>query len=356
MANFFRLRQRRPSMEHRRKMKEYLYASQKSIFASALNFKDSIAPQALPSLLILAVWTALFAVLNKQFNAQITLASSLITLLSTVLSLLLSFRSNQSYDRFSEGRRLWGQLTAQLRNISRAGVTGLSVTRTAESHKRAQKIISFCVAYAYAVKHYLRAEFDPSQWADMAEYMEVLDFAAVSTKPKTAAKDLVEMADDSGLVARQIANTGETELVSEHPEKLPFRIAQALSRHLSLCVQDGLATLLPHIQGCENVLAQVVETTGSLERIACTPVPKPYNILLRQMLLIYCFCLPFQLYKDLGYWMIPVIFLVSYCLIGVEMIARQIEMPFGFDASDINLDELCHSFKVEMKILAASYV
>ncbi|KAJ3341544.1 hephaestin-like 1 [Gonapodya sp. JEL0774] len=230
-----------------------------------------------------------------------------------------------SYDRFSEGRRLWGQLTSQLRNVARAAFTGLTVQKSELGDKAAQKVAKLVVAFLFSVKHYLRAgdlfaEFEPSQWTDKSYYSEALDLKSYvssdfrtppSTLPiplanNTAAPSISEtnntpapsisetVANDLSDSRGPIVRDWFLRLESVHPEKFPcvclarkvvamrsdydvhhnfaVALAQSLSRLFALCVEHNVVSLHPFMFSCENLISQAVETATSLERIACTPV------------------------------------------------------------------------------------
>ncbi|MEG4406000.1 bestrophin family ion channel [Microcoleus sp. MON2_D5] len=90
-----------------------------------------------------------------------------------------------------------------------------------------------------------------------------------------------------------------------------------------------------------RLLDQLVECLSRCERILAAPMPKAYSIHLRHLLLLYCVALPFQMVKDLQWWIIPVVGIVSFGLFGVEAIGLEIENPFGYDANDFPLNRLC---------------
>ena len=93
----------------------------------------------------------------------------------------------------------------------------------------------------------------------------------------------------------------------------------------------------------QQLLNDMVAAVTACERIRNTPMPLAYAIHLKQLLVIYCLLLPFQMVKDLGLFTAPVIALVSFTLLGIEAIGLEIENPFGHDANDLPLDALCNS-------------
>lgn len=88
-----------------------------------------------------------------------------------------------------------------------------------------------------------------------------------------------------------------------------------------------------------------MDNLGACERILKTPIPLAYTIHLKQLLLIYCFLLPFELVQSLGWWTGLITAVVSFTLFGIEAIGLEIENPFGYDPNDLQLDTICNTMK-----------
>ena len=89
----------------------------------------------------------------------------------------------------------------------------------------------------------------------------------------------------------------------------------------------------------------MVDSLGGCERILKTPIPMAYAIHLKQLLLIYCLTLPFQVVTQLEWWTAIVVMVVSFTLFGIEAIGMEIENPFGRDYNDLPLDTICETMK-----------
>jgi putative membrane protein len=85
----------------------------------------------------------------------------------------------------------------------------------------------------------------------------------------------------------------------------------------------------------------LLEALTTCERISSTPIPLAYAIYLKRLLLIYCLSLPFQVVNTLHWWTSPVAIILSFVLLGIEEIGTEIENPFGDDANDLPLEEIC---------------
>lgn len=93
------------------------------------------------------------------------------------------------------------------------------------------------------------------------------------------------------------------------------------------------------------MLNGLVDYLGGCERILKTPIPLAYAIHLKQLLLIYCLTLPFQFVSQLEWWTAPIVALMGFTLFGIEEIGIEIENPFGRDANDLPLDQICETMK-----------
>ena len=90
----------------------------------------------------------------------------------------------------------------------------------------------------------------------------------------------------------------------------------------------------------ENEIEKLSNILGACERIRNTPIPFGYSIHLKRILLIYLITLPFGFIQDMSWWCIPLMMMVFFTMIGIELIGEEIEDPFGVDVNDLPVDEL----------------
>lgn len=251
-------------------------------------------PIALRSLAVTAGAAVLTAV--NAFVQPIALANAggVHAIVATALGLLLVFRTNASYDRWWEGRKLWGAIVNTCRNAARQAVVHL-----ADTPERLDAVLRLVRAFPPATTHLLRSE----PWADPALF--------------TAA--------DSGRA-----------LASAHP---PLAICTALSEHYRRAHREGQVSdiVFTALDADAHLL---VDHVGACERILRTPIPFAYVVHLRRALVIYCVSLPLALVSALGWWNLLAVFLVSYILFGIEEIGVEIEDPFGDDDNDLPLEAI----------------
>lgn len=246
----------------------------------------------LPSLLIMGVY-AFFVVLFENYMKTKSSNIAIHSLLGVVLGLLLVFRTNTAYDRWWEGRRLWGSLVNDSRNLSLKLNTILKDDKDAKRYF-AQNISEFSLS----LKLHLR--------------------------------------DESYLFAKKLSIFKTI----KHKEHIPNAIASKIF-HLvhdlykkRIISGEELIILDKHISSFTNI-------TGACERIKNTPIPYSYNFHLKQFIAIYTVTLPWGLTGSLNYFSIPAVMMVFYAFLGIELIGEEIENPFGYDSDDLPLDKIC---------------
>ena len=222
-----------------------------------------------------------------------------------ILGLLLVFRTNTAYERFWEGRRLWGGLTNTVRNLARQ--IWIAVEEK-EPQDAANKVVALrlLVAFAVATKLHLRQEQVNSE-------IETL-------MPPEQYVKLKEM--------------------NNPPLEVAFWIGDYLQKQYERGCLDSY-----QLASMYRLLNELVDILGGCERILRTPMPLAYAIHLKQLLLIYCLFLPFDMVSKLNWWTAPVVALVSFMLFGIEEIGVEIENPFGHDPNDLPLDTLCATMR-----------
>ena len=123
-----------------------------------------------------------------------------------------------------------------------------------------------------------------------------------------------------------------------------LQIAFWLSDYLQTCFNQGKLNAYQ----LSSMLAQIdsmVDVVGGCERILKTPIPLAYAIHLKQLLMLYCLALPFQMVGALEEWTAVVVGLISFAVFGIEEIGIEIENPFGRDHNDLPLDDICEAMQ-----------
>ena len=224
---------------------------------------------------------------------------------SIVLGLLLVFRTNTAYDRFWEGRKCWGSMVNNTRNLARQMLVSIDENNP-EDKENKMAALYLLVAFSVATKYHLRGEPVNSELEELMGHSRYL-------KLKT---------------------------LNNPPLKIAFWIGDYLQRQYKHnCLSNY------QLIAIQDLLNNLVDNLGACERILKTPIPLAYAIHLKQLLLIYCLLLPFQLVESLGWWTGLITALVSFTLFGIEAIGIEIENPFGHDANDLQLETICNTMK-----------
>ena len=256
----------------------------------------------------LCVLWAMIVVACHYYVRPIAISVVLHSLVGIALGLLLVFRTNASYDRFWEGRRLWGGLVNETRNLIR----GASVHLAADD-PLLRLITRWTAVFPWAVMSTLRNE------TKLGPALEELG--------PEAAEAATEAQHSALFVAQRI-----TACLRE------ARRRELITDILQAALDANVQLLIDYLGGCE--------------RIRKTPLPFAYVVHLRRALIIYCFTLPFALVESFGWFTILDVLLVAYTFFGIEEIGVEIEGPFGNDANDLPLQDICETIHNNVYALA----
>lgn len=229
------------------------------------------------------------------------------TLLGFVISFLLVFRTNTAYERWWEGRKLWGSLVNNSRNLAMKMAAYLPENSRHRVFFR--KIIPL---YAKSLKNHLRSE---------------------ATR--------LELFDDISETMRQKID------LEKH---VPNQIAAFMFRHVQEMYQEGQIDGY-QLLALNTELQAFTDICGACERIKNTPIPYSYSIFIKKFILIYIATLPFGFVFSLGYYVIPIVGFIFYVLASLELIAEEVEEPFGADENDLPLGRMTQSIESHIKEL-----
>ncbi len=274
-----------------------------------LTLKGSIAKTIFFRVILFSATSAGIVALDK-YVLDMTIASSTPwTIVGVALGLMLVFRTNSSYDRYWEGRKLWGGIVNSSREAA-IGIVSLIPSKNDEIVLLKNKMMNLIIAFPYLVKERLR---DSDDISDIKNIIDLDDLAIIE---KSNNKPLACMT----IFWKYLSLCKEKRILSE-TELLIF--------------DDKLTALTNHLGGCE--------------RIKSTPVPIAYVLHLKRFLYLFCLTVPLAFVDSFGWWSILVSALVSYSFIGIEEIGVEIEDPFGTDANDLPLDEISKSIHETLK-------
>lgn len=234
------------------------------------------------------------------------------TLIGFVLSIFLGFRINTAYDRYWEGRRLWGQLVNTCRTLARQfqTVVGAGADDPTLGERR-KRLVYVLMAFPHALRMRLRAE--ETMVEDLAPFVlpaELEQLKAERNRPNALVQRLAELVEDAY----------RAQLI--HPNHLPL---------------------------LHNNITALTDVQGGCERIANTPIPFAYQVLLRRIVGVYVYALPFGVLAPLGLLTPVVVLMMSYAFYGLDALGDEIQDPFGSDPNDLPLTALCRTIEIDLR-------
>jgi ion channel-forming bestrophin family protein len=255
--------------------------------------------QLMPLMFAVAVYAGLVAYLELNYlnlaeSQYIRNVGLMHGVLGFVISLLLVFRTNTAYDRWWEGRKIWGALTNSSRNLA----IKLQAIATDEDDRRFFRLM--IPNYAFALKSLLREN------EDFTELDPVLDL--------------------------------------KKERHLPNQVAAGMYSRLNAMHNQGKLGTAQMLVLNEDIKA-LTDHCGACERIKNTPIPYTYSVFIKKFVFFYVMTLPFGWVFSMGYFIIPVVVLILYALASLELIAEEIENPFGTDPNDLPIDQICHNIR-----------
>jgi putative membrane protein len=255
-----------------------------------------------PMLAFMGTSTALICFFILDYlQLSYELSNAFHSILGVILGLFLVLRTNTAYDRWWEGRKLWGQLVNDTRELA----IKLSTFIPAENNDDRHFFRKMIPNITFAMKEHLR---------DSILLGEL---------------DMVDEAYQQRIVQSNHRPNIINKLLWERVNRL--REQEILSFEQYLLV--------------EKELKGMIDIIGACERIKSTPIPFSYSMFIKKFLFFYTITLPLSFIWSFGYWTIALVMLAFYFLASVELIAEEIEDPFGKDINDLPLNELCVKMK-----------
>ena len=278
------------------------------IFAYRGTTIDKIWPRVTFVTLFATLITYLAVVLDVY---QYSLTTAPLTVVGLALAIFLGFQNGAAYDRYWEGRKLWGTMV----NVSRAfTVQTISMIGQTQDHPDAVKlrneICGLLLAYVNSLRHRLRST---EPWTDIEKYLP-----SKSTIEELRGHDNVPVA-----ISNQIANKLNAAYCNGHLDKF----------HLPMLMAN---------------VNEMLNVQGGCERILTTPIPYTYSVLTHRTVTLYCLALPCGLFDTVGLLTPVVVGLVAYAFLGLDAVGNEIEQPFGTDENDLPLHSITRTIEINV--------
>lgn len=261
-----------------------------------LRTHGSVMPRLLPRALVggafggIAAWA--FA------THQVKLSPIAHTMIGVALGLLLVFRTNASYDRYWEGRRLLGGIVIRVRDLVRQAGGWAPGPEHLGARRR---IRDLGCAYFRAVSQTLRAEDDDGSLAALLPEDAKASLLASGARPQAVNAELTRAID-------------------------ALRRSAGLSDTQQLAMDQNLTAMTDALAGCERILR--------------TPVPFAYAQHIKIFVVLFCYTAPFTMAEAMGWYTPIAATLLCLALFGIDEIGVEIEDPFGRDPNDLPLDAM----------------
>lgn len=326
-----------------------------------LRLHGSVLPKMVIPLFFLGGWATAITCIDKRVY-PIGIDSVLLTVLGFVVGLALSFRSTTAYERYSEGRRYWAQLTLTSRNLAR-----LIWIHVQERHSESSDLgksdllaklaaLQLVNAFAVSLKHRLR--FEPStEYPDLAPLLGNLHTLAGDADQANLQPKKVSALKSFGLyLGVPMAESNPRKLIKRSKENLgntPLEVLTYLSTYFEEVFANKTLAVPVHQTMSMNYLALLGDVLTGVERVVNTPLPVAYSISIAQITWAYVIALPFQLAPKLEWVTIPATIVAGYIILGLAQIGRELENPFGQDVNDLPLDAYCHELATDIDAMTS---
>lgn len=280
-----------------------------NLFKLFFTLRGSILPNILPQLLLVAILSALVVWGHHTYPGIVpSFSGAPVAIMGVTISLFLGFRNNACYDRWWEGRKLWGQMLISARSLSRQTLV-LEMRGQGDARRR---ILSLVIAFGFAMVRHLRPQ----------------------------------AASDGGLARLTLADVEDLSNSRNPPDLLLRKVAQEVAQlRQHAVITDVEMVMLDHN------LAELALVQGACERIRNTPVPFAYSLLLHRTAHIFCFILPFGFDDVLGWFMPLASAIMAYTLFGLDALGDELEEPFGSLPNSLPIDAIART--VEINLLEA---
>lgn len=269
-------------------------------------WKGSVLRKIIPQLLIITFFSCVVLYFKGTiYDYKVHLNPAIFTLMGLSLAIFMGFCNSASYDRFWEGRKLWGLLVIETRSLTRQIFT-LVNDDSPNSKIKKQEFIKMISAVCWALNFQLRKKEANHQ---LKELLSEENFERIKDKKF---KPIILL-----------------DIMGE------WINAQNQKKNIDTIV---LASIDQELNQLSNII-------GGCERIANTPLPFAYSVLLHRTVYMYCFWLPFGLVDAVG-WMMPIIvLLISYTFIALDAIINEIQDPFDEEENDLALNTICNTIQ-----------
>ncbi|KAK6528684.1 hypothetical protein TWF694_003928 [Orbilia ellipsospora] len=326
-----------------------------------MRIRGSVLPGLILPMLFVTVWTVWITCVH-QLVRPLNIDSLLLTVLGFLVGLALSFRSSTAYERYNDGRKCWGALTLNVRNMARLIWIHIREREGAEGEEdilakltAVNLLLAFCVSLKHKLRH--QPEYDYKDLQGLISNIQTFAKSAHVDGDIPPRKALTTPQRISSYLGIPFFERSPSKRYKAYQKagrlhgNLPLEIMTYLSSYLEMVVQGGQIPVPAYQSMAMAYMGGMMDSLTNCERISQTPLPVAYNIVISQITWLYVLFLPFQLVSKLNWVAIPGTLIGAYIILGFAAIGREIEDPFGDDVNDLNLDRYCDSIALELDMI-----
>ncbi len=244
-----------------------------------------------------------------------SLTTAPFTVIGLALAIFLGFRNSAAYDRYWEGRKLWGRMVNVCRSFTMQINTLIEGNDKACDAKLVQHdMVMLIIAYINALRHRLRD-------TDASEEMR-----------------------------KRLENDREVgQFLGQ--DNVPAAIADQIAKQINHAYREGWLDKF-HVPLLHTNLTEMLAIQGGCERIRSTPIPYTYSVLTHRTVLLYCLALPCGLHDTVGLLTPIVVGLVAYAFLGLDAVGDEVEQPFGMEDNQLPLLQLTRMIEINVRQLS----
>lgn len=228
--------------------------------------------------------------------------------IGTAISILLSFKLNQSYDRWWEARKVWESIV----NDSRSLVLQLQQYVLNDNENTIKKMALRQIAWCYSLGQSLRG-LNPTE--QLEKYLT-----------------------DEELNRLQLHNNKPLALLQLHAEDL------------KKWKEMNQLNTFEHIQ-IDNTLVRLCDAQGKAERIKSTVFPVTYRMFLHFIIYLFVVTLAISLQDIGGFIEVPVLLFISAAFFLLEKTATHMQDPFENKPTDTAVTAIARTIEINIKQL-----
>ncbi len=273
-------------------------------------WQGSALSQIWPLLLVVLALSSVLTWAHRHYDLSwLDLTTTPFQILGLMLAILLVFRNNACYDRWWEGRKLWGQLVNESRSYARLVLT-LIDGDDPEVRVMQRSLVYRAIAFVHALRLHLREQ---PRWEELGMFLPA--------------------AERQGLVTER---------------NKPMAIVHAMAERHRSALDRGWVDVF-HLPMLERISSRFLDIQGACERIKNTPVPLSYTELTHRVVALYVVALPFGLLQTTHEFTPLVTTMMAYAFLGLDVIGSQLENPFEEDPHDLPLSQLSRMIENDLR-------